>query len=118
MPELSSVSDLPGEKEFLMSPESSMLVVSREVSTDFSGYNVSCGPLNQAKKKITWLGLIDAIQGYDIVGIDISHTSSGGRRKKRSINHVHKHKRLTRRRSRGRCNNNKTHKYRGRKYKK
>ena len=119
MPELSSVSDLPGEKEYLMPPESSMLVVSREVGTDFPGYNVSCGPLNQAKKKITWLGFVDKIQGYDIEGIDISLTSSGGRRKKRSINHVHKHKRLTRRRSRrGRCNNNKTHKYRSRKYKK
>ena len=59
---------------------------------------------------------MDAIQGnYDIEGIDISLTSSGGRRKKRSINHVHK-KRLTRRRRRGRYNNNKTHKYRGRKW--
>jgi hypothetical protein len=115
MPELSSISDLPGEKEYLMFPESSMLVVSREVATNFSGYNESCGPLNQANKKITWLGLMDAIQGnYDIEGIDISLTSSGGRRKKRSINHVHK-KRLTRRRRRSRCNHNKTQKYRGRK---
>ena len=56
---------------------------------------------------------------YDIrKGIKVALTSSGGRRKKRSINHVHKHKRLTRRRSRGRFNHNKTHKYRGRKYKK
>jgi len=119
MPALSSVSDLPGEEEYLMFPESSMVITKREVATNFSGYNESCGPLNQAKKKITWLGFMDAVQGnYDIEGIDILHTSSGGRRKKRSINHVHKHKRLTRRRSRGRCNNNKTHKYRSRKYKK
>ena len=119
MPELSSISDLPGEKEYLMFPESSMVIIKREVATNFSGYNESCGPLNQANKKITWLGLMDAVQGnYDIEGIDISHTSSGGRRKKRSINHVHKHKCLTRRRRRGRYNNNKTHKYRGRKYKK
>jgi hypothetical protein len=119
MPDLSSVSDLSKEKEYLMFPESSMVIIKREVATNFSGYNESCGPLNQANKKITWLGLMDAVQGnYDIEGIDISHTSSGGRRKKRSINHVHKHKCLTRRRRRGRCNNNKTHKYRGRKYKK
>jgi hypothetical protein len=121
MPELSSISDLPGEKEYLMFPESSMVIIKREVATNFSGYNESCGPLNRANIKLTWLGFVDAIQGYqgyDIEGIDILHTSSGGRRKKRSINHVHKHKRLTRRRSRGRCNNNKTHKYRGRKYKK
>jgi hypothetical protein len=111
MPELSSVSDLPGEKEYLMFPESSMVVIKREVATNFSGYNESCGPLNQANKKITWLGLMDAVQGnYDIEGIDISHTSSGGRRKKRSINHLHKRKRLTRRRRSRRYNNNKTHK--------
>jgi len=81
MPELSSVSDIPGEKEYLMFPESSMVIIKREVATNFSGYNESCGPLNQANKKITWLGLMDAVQGnYDIEGIDISHTSSGGRR--------------------------------------
>lgn len=101
-----------------------MLVVSREVSVNFSGYNETCGVQNNANIPITWLGLMDAqvVQGdndapeYDIrTGINVSHTTSGGRRKKRSINHVHKHKRVTRRRRRGRYNNNKTHKYRGRK---
>jgi hypothetical protein len=118
MPGLSSVSDLPGEEEYLMFPESSMIITKKEVATNFSGYNTTCGPLNRANKKITWLGLMDAVQGnYDIVGIDILHTSSGGRRKKRSMNHVHKHTRLTRRRSHGRCNHTKPHKYRSRKYK-
>ena len=51
MPDLSSVSDLSKEKEYLMFPESSMVIIKREVATNFSGYNVSCGPLNQAKKK-------------------------------------------------------------------
>ena len=124
MPTLSSVSDLPGEEEYLMFPESSMVVVSRVVSVDFPGYNETCGVLNQANVPITWLGLMDAqiVDGdngapeYDIrKGIKVAHTTSGGRRKKRSINHVHKHKRLTRRRRRSRCNHNKTQKYRGRK---
>ena len=118
MPGLSSVSDLPGEEEYLMFPESSMIITKKEVATNFSGYNTTCGPLNRANKKITWLGLMDVVQGnYDIVGIDILHTSSGGRRKNRSMPHVHKHTRLTRRRSRGRCNRTKPHKYRSRKYK-
>ena len=121
MPELSSVSDIPREDEYLMFPESSMIVTKREDATNFSGYNESCGPLNQANKKITWIGLMDAQIGagnndapeYNIrTGINVLHTSSGGRHRKRSINRVHKHKRLTRRRRR--CNN-KTHKYRGRK---
>jgi hypothetical protein len=115
MPELSTISDLPREKEFLMFPVSSMIVVSREVATKFSGYNESCGVMNHANLPITWLGLMDAVQGnYHIEGIDISLTSSGGRRKKRSINHVHKC--ITRRRRRR--NHKKTQKYRGRKYKK
>ena len=122
MSDLSIVTDFPKENEFLMFPKKKMLVVSREVSINFSGYKETCGVQNQENVPITWLGLMDAqiVDGdngapeYDIrTGIDVYHTTSGGRRKKRSINHVHK-KRLTRRRRRGRYNN-KTHKYRGRK---
>jgi hypothetical protein len=124
MSDLNIVTDFPNENEFLMFPKKKMLVVSREVSVDFPGYNETCGVLNQANVPITWLGLMDAqiVDGdngapeYDIrKGIKVAHTTSGGRRKKRSINHVHKHKRLTRRRRRSRCNHNKTQKYRGRK---
>ena len=124
MSDLKFVTDFPNENEFLMFPKKKMLVVSREVSINFSGYNETCGVQNQENVPITWLGLMDAqiVDGdngapeYDIrTGIDVYHTTSGGRRKKRSINHVHKC--ITRRRRRRR-NHKKTQKYRGRKYKK